>query len=444
MAVLLIGSTGNGKSTLGNFLVNPADSLKPGGRYFKVATDNFPQTQHTQYQSTTVKIRKDEAPREFTVIDTPGLNENKERDLSHMIDLIETLQKVRMIQACIFVVKFCSKIDQQYRNTIEYYAKLLPSLFESNIVVVVTDYATDERSEAMRRRQGINYEVITNNIRKEIEKTSHISFTPILFSIDCLPWDDDEMQNSKSVRDAILSYIFSLKAVNVQNLQVAKTKALVDDDEKCIKEYEGQITGYNARLQQANEQAKEALDKTQREEKGITDISSELIQLRENLREKDSDDTVVVGTWSVDDSWKFFQWQRKEFTVSSQYDFTNVSQWTNGYCEIKDLEVKKYEVRGAVHGQFMRGLYASISLETLKRLKYEKEIISLKAVIEEKEKAHQQAMEHAAEHRKFFEQFKEEIDLLHKFISDKREKIKEHATTTLSLEQAHQRLEKLR
>lgn len=153
------------------------------------------------------------------------------------------------------------------KNTIEYYAKLLPSLFDKNIVIVVTDYATDERSEDMRRRQGIDYEVNVNNIKKEILESSGISFTPMLFAIDCLPWDEIEMQESKNRRAAILSYIFSLKnGVNVQNLQVA---ALMEDDERCIKEYEGQITGYNTRLQQVNYDAKEALEKTQQEEKSI-------------------------------------------------------------------------------------------------------------------------------------------------------------------------------
>ena len=45
MAILLIGSTGNGKSTLGNFLIDP-DPKKP--EVFEVATDNKPFTQETK------------------------------------------------------------------------------------------------------------------------------------------------------------------------------------------------------------------------------------------------------------------------------------------------------------------------------------------------------------------------------------------------------------
>lgn len=443
MAVLLIGSTGNGKSTLGNFLLNP-DIQKPGGKFFKVAKDNLPQTKLTEHKTTAVKIRKDEPPKDLIVIDTPGLNESKVHDLRHMIDLIEKLQAVKGIKACIFVVKFSTKIDEQYKNTIEYYAKLLPSLFDKNIVIVVTDYATDERSEDMRRRQGIDYEVNVNNIKKEILESSGISFTPMLFAIDCLPWDEIEMQESKNRRAAILSYIFSLKnEVNVQNLQVAKTKALMEDDERCIKEYEGQITGYNTRLQQVNYDAKEALEKTQQEEKSINNMDSELIQLEENLRDKDSDDTVVVGAWSVDDTWKFFQWQTKTFSVSSEWDYTTVSKWTNGNCEFENLVERRKEVRGVVRGYFMRGLYANISLETPKKVRFEKQISDLNAQIRSKQEARRLALKHAEERRVSFEQFKVEMDLLQQYIAEKRENIKLCACTTLSLEQARVRLNKL-
>lgn len=440
MAVLLIGSTGNGKSTLGNYLLDP-DSHKPGGSFFKVAKNNLPQTQHSKGLILTVKING--ADTKLGIIDTPGLNESKVSDLSHMIELINTLQQIQFIRACIFVVKFNSKIDQQYKDTIAYYSKLLPSLFDNNIVIVVTDYATDERSEGMRKRQGIDYKEITTNIKTHIKMASGISFSPILFSIDCLPWDAKEQEKSKSVREAILSYVFSLKEIDVQNLQVAKTKSLIEDDEKLIKEYEGQITGYNMRLQQANEHAKEALDRTQKKEKDITKIDSELVQLKDSLNEKDSDDLVSVGAWSCDDSWKFFQWQSKRFNIVSEWDYSNVSTWTNGNCEIKDLEQKKREVRGMIQGHFMRGLYANVTLETSKKVKHLVEIVKLKRDIELKEKEHRMAMEHAEQDRNMFQQFKEEIDLLHGFISDRRMKIKEHASTTLSLEQARLRLEKL-
>ena len=69
-----------------------------------------------------------------------------------MIGIVEQLEKEQEITACIIVVKFDSKIDTQYRKTIEYYSQLLPSLFEKNVFIVMTDYATDPRTIAMREQ----------------------------------------------------------------------------------------------------------------------------------------------------------------------------------------------------------------------------------------------------------------------------------------------------
>ena len=75
-----------------------------------------------------------------------------------------------------------------------YYSSLLPSLFDKNTFIVVTDYQTDDCSEKMRQRQGIDEEVIINIIKREIGSASQIAFTPMVFSVDCLPFDDSELQ----------------------------------------------------------------------------------------------------------------------------------------------------------------------------------------------------------------------------------------------------------
>lgn len=160
MAVLLIGSTGSGKSTLGNFLIDPDDSSSTPA--FAVATDNKPMTKSTKVADVPITATRDienfTGEKALVIIDTPGLNESKSEDLLHMKDIIERLNKVKRIKACVFVVKFSAKIDQQYKDTIDYYSQLLPDLFKSNVLVVVTDYQTDKRSEAMRKRQRINVE----------------------------------------------------------------------------------------------------------------------------------------------------------------------------------------------------------------------------------------------------------------------------------------------
>ena len=218
--VLLIGSTGNGKSTLGNFLMNPAflgDPDDPGTRreVFEMGTDNMPTTKDPKKES--FALIDDVFGYRcvyLTIIDTPGLNElaGANADLENMAKIVTVVKQEKDIAACIFVVKFDSPIDKQYEDTIKYYSKLLKFLFVKNLFIVMTNYATDEDSVIRRKMQGINEEEIVANVK---EKNSQ--FVPdeysssrrdiMLFQLDCLPVNEEAKKVSLDVRSAILDYI---------------------------------------------------------------------------------------------------------------------------------------------------------------------------------------------------------------------------------------------
>ena len=254
------------------------------------------------------------------------------------------------------------------------------------------------------------------------------------------------MKMSSQVRDAILSYIFSLKVKDVANLQVAKTKGLMEQDEMLAKLYEGEISGYNQGLQEGNEPAKEVLNLVERNESELTRAQAKLVELQEDLASKDSDDVVLVGAWSIDDSWSLFNpWQEASFEIETTCDCDyDITTWTNGNCEFKGISKDRRKCSGKVEGKFMRGLYASVTLETPKKSKFAQDIEALKREIRGLEESCESKQELADNVKSMYKQFAKEIDLLENFIKEKRKKIQECCIATLPLEIARQRFEEFR
>ena len=82
----------------------------------------------------------------------------------NMIDLVTTLKDQKIFKACILVLKSSAVIDQQYKDTIKYYATLLPDLFSQNCLIVLTHYATDPHTVAVREYQGHDQSSLINII----------------------------------------------------------------------------------------------------------------------------------------------------------------------------------------------------------------------------------------------------------------------------------------
>ena len=108
------------------------------------------------------------------------------------------------------------------------------------------------------------------------------------------------------------------------------------------------------------------------------------------------------------------------------------------------MKQTRREISGIVKGNFWRGLYANVTVEAPKKLWHEREISELRLDIEFKKKELALLKESAAETRKQYEEFEEEIKLLKTVIEDSRVKIRELASDTLPLAQARLRLQRLR
>ena len=482
MAVLLIGSTGSGKSALGNFLLDPTGKKQ----FFEVSSNNLPTTQETkgvehlvEYQKMKPKSKEvaaydskssypkqhdgskicepasedsingdgdtsSEAPPDdggytagiygqpgaghseatsgatgrtfakmFThvphvsmpqffkvktmveslkIIDTPGLNESGEKDLEHMIGVVRMLHKFEFVRSCIFVVKFKATIDAQYRKTIEFYSKQLPSLFRKSCIIVMTNYATDPYSEIRREECNINYNEIQENVRQEVRECSCTTSEPIVFPIDSRPAPrtptyQDELDRSLHVRNAILSKIFSHTPLDVRDIKVAKSESMLQKHAQRINDCKNEISEHNMELKRANQTKAKSLDAIQLKEADVTAIDEEIVRLTEELEDKNSDDIVTVAEWVIERPFKWFKWQSTPFQMKPPCEIDNVKRWTNG-CSTIQYKRGEDMITGVVQGNFMRGLYASVTLEAKKKIKFAQDIINIRQKTADKRKKH--------------------------------------------------------
>ena len=467
--LLLIGSTGNGKSSLGNFLLKctctkgasdaaaAADDdddededdensrSESGEEFFKeifrTARSNMPETTRVQVEHNL------EGSPQLAVMDTPGLNESAERDLSHMIEIITEVKNLGSITACILCVKFDSKIDAQYRATIAYYRKLLPTLFERNVVIVLTNFLMDEYSERRRRRQKVNIDAIVKNTQREVKEIGDLRFEPQVFLIDSLPMSNMEQSKSEKHRASMLDYIQkSLDPITIEDMTVAKTIALQLRDEKEISSIDGEIHGYNMRLQEANEAAAGVLEKIERKQKKVSSLKGKIQRLKAELKEKDSEAMMTTKTWTVEDSWKWFQSQTKSFEVSSAWPVVKHTKWDNGHLKWKDFQLNKEkgEARGKVEGQWFRGLYANLTLLSQKRVVYKGEIKNIKDELTSSEEELTRKTKRLADHEAKHIKHKREIDLLNQYIQTRNARKEQLMVDPITIDEAHKRLEELR
>jgi predicted GTPase len=385
MAILLIGSTGNGKSTLGNFLVNPEKEHIFGEQQtFRTARTNQPETQLVK--SAEFKVRYQGGVQTLSVIDTPGIFEDEDKDIEHMVNIIRALHDIGKIRAIILVVKFSSKIDTPYKASVKYYSKLLPGLFETNLITVMTDYACDERSKNLRVLQGIDEEQIKRNIVTQLGDTCGVVVPPKLFTIDCLPVCEEEFVINLQSRNDIILHTFSFETRSTRELKLAKTDVMMSADRIAAASLEGEVRMQGERLVKLQEDVNSVITQIQELSKRVGGISTVLQSKKAEAAALDTHDLVSGATWSVKTKWKMLKTQYQTFEVSSKWPVQGVKYWTNGHCSWRRREYKSQRcVQGAVKSKRSRGLHAEVTLEVHKCDKFAEDLAALRDTISSQE-----------------------------------------------------------
>ena len=434
MNVLLIGSTGSGKSTLGNFLLDPSNEHIFDNPTFQPASTNMPETKEV------ISLSKGN----ITVVDTPGLNEDDSKDLEHMIAIVKQLNELKSISACVLCTQYEAKIDAQYKATVAYYKKLLPRLFHNNVLIVFTNYRTDPRTVFMRQRQGLKDKSI-NNARDEISKG--LNYRPAYFQMDSLPFGSEERSYHEEVRLSILDYIGrEMKDVDlrVEKLLVAKTPAVKDMERKIIDRAKGEVKGYKEMVYAKRSKKDAILEEYRQKQTEKDNVSQKANNLEDKLKELDSDMLVIDKVWCLEEKWKSLRTQSKQFRVESEWPIADYLMWDNGHVKWTILKQEKYSISGELEGKFMRGLHAKVTLYIHKRDRYAEDIQNIRSALSDKQRIstllHQKIeilMEKHDSHAADIERCEEQICRFE-------DEIKEAERDTMTVEEAEEMLKNLR
>jgi predicted GTPase len=94
--VILVGSTGDGKSRFGSYLINPDAAVNVKAPAFEFSESSEAVTSHLSCKPAVFKGKA------FDIVDSPGLGEHPAADLEHTIQLLQLPNNSRHIAAIIF------------------------------------------------------------------------------------------------------------------------------------------------------------------------------------------------------------------------------------------------------------------------------------------------------------------------------------------------------
>jgi len=222
--IILIGETGSGKSSFGNFALGIQDA-------FKVSED--------PRSCTTETIRKISLlDKQIGIVDTPGLQDSQGRDKIHYEQMLKIIKEMKDLNFILLVFNYtCPRFTTSIQFMIKFLCNVFPKNFAQHVGIVFTHYDHEYQIRINKKKKKDPREERKEFIREIMELISQTTneelfLGPPVYYLDSYVEDD----NSKNELNRLISFAKNLKPI--EDIRQCKLQYKKEEEEFNTRTYD--------------------------------------------------------------------------------------------------------------------------------------------------------------------------------------------------------------